>query len=166
MRLWSRLLIGGAVSCLLAAAVTIGAPAASLATGTADDNDAGRLDLNANVLVNETVGSGAAGDFAIRGRLFLEGLSARALEQREASAERLRVAGTLTFEPSAAVDEYQGVRGALFDGYSSTVISETREARKESPILALLALVVGLPLVLLGGVLLGRFWARRRRVSA
>jgi hypothetical protein len=166
MRLWSRLFIGGAVSCTLAVAVTVGAPTASFATGTTDDNDAGRLDLNANVLVNESVGSGAAGDFAIRGRLFLEDLSARAREQREASAERLDVAGTLTFEPSAVADEYQAVRAALFDGYSSTVISETREAREESPVLALLALVVGVPLVLMGGVLLGRFWARRRRVSA
>lgn len=166
MRLRSRLSICGAVSCTLATALTVGAPTASFATGTTDDNDAGRLDLNANVLVNESVGSGAAGDFAIRGRLFLEDLTARALEQRDASTERLGVAGILTFEPSAVVDEYQGVRSALFDGYSSTVISETREVREESPVLALLALVVGIPLVLLGGVVLGRCWARRRRVPA
>lgn len=167
MRLRSRLPVRGVLACALAVALMVGAPAASLAAGDTDDNDDGRLDLNANVLVNESVGTGAAGDFAIRGRLFLEDLSARAREQKEASAERLGVVETLTFEPPEAVaDEYQAVRAALFAGYSTEVVSQAREAREEFPVLSVLVSVAGVPLVLVAGVLLGRFWARRKRVSA
>lgn len=152
--------------CALSVALTVGAPAA-LATGSADDIDDGLLDLNTNVLVNESVGAGTSGDFAVRGRLFLEDLSARAREQQEARARSLGVVDTLTFEqPHVVAEEYQAVRNALFAGYSTDVLSEARDARVDSPVLYVLVLVVGVPLVFIGGVSSGRFWARRRRASA
>jgi hypothetical protein len=167
MRPRSRLPAQGILACALAVALTVGAPTASLAAGDTDDNGAGRLDLNGDVLVNESVGTGASGDYAIRGRLFLEDLSARAHKQRETAAERLGVVDTLNFErPEVVTDEYQAVRAALFDGYSSEVVSQAREAREGSPVLSTLVLVAGVPLVLIAGMSLGRFWARRKRASA
>ena len=153
------------IACVLALGLTVGGTAASHAVGKTDD-DAGQLDLNADVLVNESVSAGSSGDFAIRGRLFSEELSARAHERSEAGAERLNVVGDLTFEPHAVVaDEYQPVRAALFDGYSSEVLSQTREAREESPALAVLLLTAGVPIVVIAGASLGRLRARRKRAS-
>ncbi|WP_460631274.1 hypothetical protein [Leifsonia lichenia] len=124
------------------------------------------MDLNTNVLINESVGTGTAGDFAIRGRLFSADLAARAREQREASAERLGVVDTLTFAPTGVdAGEYQAVRAALFDGYTTEVLSEAREARTESPALYALALVIGVPLALVAGLSLGRLRGRRKRAS-
>ncbi|MEY9853784.1 hypothetical protein ABH923_003462 [Leifsonia sp. EB41] len=153
------------IACALAVGLTVGGAAASHAVGKTDD-DAGQLELNADVLVNESVSAGSSGDFAVRGRLFSEELSARAHERREARAERLNVVGDLTFEPQAAVaDEYQPVRAALFDGYSSEVLAQTREAREESPLLAVLLLTAGMPVVAMAGVSLGRLRARRKGAS-
>lgn len=166
MRPRSRFPAHSILVCTLAVALTVGAHAASPATADTDD-DAGRLDLNTNVLVNESVGTGTAGDFAIRGRLFSADLAARAHEQREADAERLGVVGTVTFAPSGVVaGEHRAVREALFDDYSTAVLSEVREARTESPVLYALVLVAGVPLVLVAGLVLGRLWARRKRAAA
>lgn len=166
MRPRSRFSARGIPACALAVALTVGAPAASPATADTDD-DEGRLSLNTNVLINESVGTGTPGDFAIRGRLFSEDLAARARAQREASANRLGVVDTLTFAPSE-VDPggYRAVRAALFDDYSTGILSEAREAHTECPFLSALVLVIGAPLVLLAGLGLGRLWARRRRASA
>jgi len=154
------------VTWALAVGLTAGVLVASPALGDPRDSGDGSLNLNADILVDESVGTGAVGDFAVRGRLFSPELSARADEQREASAERLDIAGTLTFEPTASESEaYAAVRAGLFDGYSSDVHSQAVEAREESAILPTLALVIGVPLVILVGVYLGRFWARRRRAS-
>lgn len=160
-----RLLARRAVGCALVVGLTAGASTAARAAGA--DDDAGRLDLNANVLVNESVGAGTAGDFAIRGRLFSQELTVRAHERAEARSERLSVAGALTFVPKdSTADGYQAVRGALFEEYTSTTRTDAREVRQESSIVSLLLLVIGVPGVLLGGVSLGRFWARRKRASA
>ncbi|WP_295124473.1 hypothetical protein [uncultured Leifsonia sp.] len=145
--------------------MTVGVAAASHAVGKTDD-DAGQLELNADVLVNESVSAGTSGDFAIRGRLFSEELSARAQERREALVGRLDVLDRLTFEPTAVVaDEYQPVRAALFEGYSSEMLSQTREAEEDSQVLAVLALTAGLPLVVIAGVSLGRLRAKRKGAS-
>lgn len=72
----------------------------------------------------------------------------------------------LTFEPTAVVaDEYQPVRAALFEGYSSEMLSQTREAEEDSQVLAVLALTAGLPLVVIAGVSLGRLRAKRKGAS-
>jgi len=166
MRPRSRFSAHGILVCTLAVALTVAAHPASPATADTDD-DAGRLELNTNVLINESVGTGTVGDFAIRSRLFSADLAARAHEQREAGAERLDVVGILTFAPSGiVVGEYQAARDALFDDYSTAVPSEVREARSEPPVLYAIALVAGAPLVLAAGLVLGRLWARRKRAAA
>lgn len=154
------------IACALAVGLSVGGPAASHAAGRTDD-DAGQLELNDDVLVNESVSAGTSGDFAIRGRLFSKDLAARARERRQSGAERLQAVDGLTFEPRAVVaDEFQAVRAALFDGYSSRVLSQTREAREEPPILAALALITGVPLVVATGASLGRLRTRRKRAFA
>ncbi|MFJ3426627.1 hypothetical protein [Leifsonia aquatica] len=152
---------------MLAVCLTLGVSMATPALGDPGDPGDGSLDLNADILVDESVGTGSVGDFAVRGRLFSVDLSARADEQREASAARLDVADSLTFEPpDAGAESYEAVRAGLFADYTSDMHSQTVESREESPVLHLLVLVAGVPLVVLIGVFLGRVWARRRRVSA
>ena len=159
----SRLPVRGVLACALATALAVGAPVVALAD---TDDDAGRLDLNTSVLINESVGTGTGGVCALGGRLVSADLAARAREKREAGSERLGVVNALTFEPSEVVaDEYHAVRSALFDAYSTDVRAETREVRSEPQSLYALLLAVGVPIVLIAGVSLGRFWARRKRAS-
>ena len=151
----------------LAVAVTVGAPAFAFAADDSDDDGAGQLSLNSTVLINESVGAGSTGDFAIRGSLFSEDLSARVQEQREAAAERLRVVDALDFgRMGTSAGDYQPVRAALFGGYSPQELPQTAgEEAEVSPALFGVAAVVAVPLVLVAGVLLGRFWVRRKRVA-
>lgn len=151
----------------LAVAVTVGAPAFTFAADDADEDGAGQLSLNTAVLINESVGAGSTGDFAIRGSLFSEDLSARVHQQREAAAERLSVVATLDFERmETSAGDYQPVRAALFGGYSPHELPQTAGEKVEvSPAFYGAAAVVAVPLVLVAGVLLGRFWVRRKRVA-
>ncbi|MEO7017284.1 MAG: hypothetical protein ABI067_12210 [Leifsonia sp.] len=151
---------------VLAFALTVGASVASFADDGTDD-DSGRLNLNSDVLVNESVGTGATGDFAIRGRLFSPQLSARSHALDVASSTRLAVAGGLDFRLPESTDvEYRALRGGLFDGYSVKALPARGANQETSSALYGLLLVAGVPLVLLGGVLLGRFWVGRKRATA
>jgi hypothetical protein len=150
---------------VLVVVLAAGAPVAFAAAD--DSDDTGRLNLNTTVLVNESVGAGSSGEFAVRGDLFSDRLSRRAVEKRERSAERLRVVETLEFTaPEPAGEEYQSVRAALFENYSSDVIASAPNERAESSALLGVLAAVTVPLVLLAGLVLGRFWAGRRRVSS
>jgi hypothetical protein len=150
-------LVGMAVACV---------PVVSFADDRPDDGS-GSLNLNSDVLVNESVGTGATGDFAIRGRLFSAQLSARAHELDVASAERADVAGSLDFRPAEAADvEYRALRVGLFDGYAVKVLPARDASQETSPALYGLVLAAGVPVVLLGGILLGRTWSKRKRASA
>ena len=147
--------------------LALGAPALSFAVGDDVDDDQGRLDLNADVLINESVGAGTSGDFAIRGRLFMEDLSARADAQRTAAAARLRVVDGLDFaQPEASTDEYAAVREGLFEGYASEAHVASRESRAGSSTVSVLAVLVAVPVVLVVGAWLGSAWAKRKRASA
>ncbi|MHC2187344.1 malonyl CoA-acyl carrier protein transacylase, partial [Rathayibacter agropyri] len=119
------------------------------------------------VLVNESMGAGSTGDFAIRGDLFSADVSARAHKEQEAAAGRLTVANTLDFaHVETSVTDYQQVRAALFGDYSSREApTATQEESEASPVLYGAAAAVVVPLVLVAGVLLGRFWARRKRAA-
>ncbi|NRD09445.1 hypothetical protein [Rathayibacter agropyri] len=91
--------------------MTVSAPAFAFAS---DDDGEGRLNLDTTVLVNESVGAGSTGDFAIRGDLFSADVSARAHKEQEAAAGRLTVANTLDFaHVETSVADYQQVRAAL-----------------------------------------------------
>ena len=162
----SSRLIGAALAVgALAVVVTIGAPTVSAVAD--DSDDAGRLSLNTTVLVNESVGAGSSGEFAIRSRLFSDRLSARVHEQWERSAERLNVVGALSFaEPRPSGEQYQSVRAALFEDYSSDVIASSKDEHEESSALVGVLAVVAVPLVLVAGRVLGRFRARRSRASS
>lgn len=160
-----RVLGQGAAAGALAVVVAAGAPAV---VAVADDSDeTGTLRLNATVLVNDSVGAGSAGDFPIRGSLFSERLYVRIGEQREASAERLTGVRELDFAaPKPSGDQYQSVRAALFENYSSSgIASKQREGEESSALLGVVA-VLAVPLMLIAGIGLGRFWARRRRATS
>lgn len=167
LRAPSRALLPAILSGALAVILTVGVSTASLANDDTDERDPGLLSLNSDVLVNEHVGTGTTGDFAIRGRLFSEGLSARAAELSEESAERLGIADALSFDrPEATADEYEPVRAALFEEYSPQVISAESEISEEPTLLYGLLAVIAVPLVVLAGVRLGTSWAKRKRVAA
>lgn len=160
-----RLIGAGVAAGALAVVLTVGSPAVS---AVADDpDDAGKLSLNTTVLVNESVGAGSSGEFPIRSSLFSDRLSARAEQQRSRSAERLGIVEHLDFtETRSSGEQYQSVRAALFEGYSSDVLASSSEEQRESPVPFGMILVVAVPLVLAGGIMLGRFWARRGRVTS
>lgn len=157
----------GAAAGALVVVLAAGGPAAGAAAD--DSDDAGKLNLNTTVLVNESVGAGSSGEFAVRSSLFSDRLSRRAAEQREKAIERLTVVETLNFAARKPPgEEYHTVRAALFERYSSDVIASAQNEHAESsaglgmPV----AVAVALPLVLLAGFVLGRFRVRRRRVSS
>lgn len=150
-----------------AVVMMVSAPAVAFAAENVDGDESGQLNLNATVLVNESIGVGSTGDFAIRGRLFSAKLDAKTQEQREAAVERLRAVETLDFaQRQTSVVDYQPMRSGLFEEYKpQNVLQGSQENAEVSPALFGIAAVVAVPLVLVGGVLLGRFWARRKRVS-
>ncbi|MHC2187080.1 hypothetical protein ACVLV4_002747 [Rathayibacter agropyri] len=90
--------------------MTVSAPAFAFAS---DDDGEGRLNLDTTVLVNESMGAGSTGDFAIRGDLFSADVSARAQKEQEAAAGRLTVANTLDFAHVETSVDYQQVRAAV-----------------------------------------------------
>ncbi|PPF22182.1 hypothetical protein C5C18_14945 [Rathayibacter tritici] len=141
--------------------LTVSAPTVAFAI---DDDGEGRLDLDTNVLVDESVGTASSGEFRIRGDLFSADVSARAQQEQEAAAERLTVATTLDFGRVKTSVDYQQVRAALFGDYSSRdALKVTQEESEASPASYGVVVAVAVPVVLVVGVLLGRFWARRKR---
>ena len=156
-----RLIGAGLAAGALAVVLTVGSPAVSAVAD--DSDDAGRLSLNTTVLVNESVGAGSSGEFPIRSSLFSDRLSARAERQRSQSAERLGIVEHLDFARTrSSGEQFQSVRAALFEGYSSDVIAGSSVEHEQSPGPFAVIFVVAVPLVLVGGIVLGRFWARRR----
>ncbi|MFB9748043.1 hypothetical protein [Leifsonia shinshuensis] len=154
---------GGATAGALIVGLTI-APAVMAAAD--DPDDAGRLSLNTTVLVNDSVGAGSSGEFAIRSSLFSDRISAQAEERQKKSAERLSAVEALDFATAPSADDpYRSVRAALFESYSSDVIASSSEEHEESSVLVGVLAVVVVPVVLLAGVVTGRIWARRRRVG-
>ena len=150
----------------LAVTVAVSAPASAFADE--DGDDAGQLGLNTTVLVNDSVGTGSLGEFAIRGSLFSADLSARVQEQREAAADRLTVARTLDFaHGDTSTVDYRPVRAALFEGYTSQEGPRAAQERNEaSPAFFGVAAVIAVPRVLGAGLLAGRLWARRKRAAS
>lgn len=137
----------------------------AFANTNTDDDGAGRLGLNVDVLVNESVGTGAAGDHAIRGRLFSNELTAVSRALKQAESERLSRVNALTFESSTTVaGEFETVRAELFHDYNAQVVVSNQARSEASQVSYLLVVVLFIPAVLVGGVFLGRFWARRKRV--
>lgn len=160
-----RLIGAGLIACALAVGSTVGSPAAPAVAD--DSDDAGKLSLNTTVLVNESVGAGSSGEFPIRSSLFSDRLSTRADQQQARSTERLSVVESLNFaEARSSGQQYQSVRAALFEDYSSDVIASSPGDREESSALLGVMAVVVVPLVLVGGIVLGRLWARRRRPAS
>jgi hypothetical protein len=160
-----RLIGAGLAAGALAVVLTVGSPAVSAVAD--DSDDAGKLSLNTTVLVNESVGAGSSGEFPIRSSLFSDRLSARAELQRSRSAERLGIVERLDFaESRSSGEQYQSVRAVLFEGYSSDVIASTSDEREESAVPFSVIFLVAVPLVLVGGIVLGRLWARRSRVTS
>lgn len=151
----------------LAVAVAVGAPALAFAADGDDDGDTGQLNLNTTVLVNDAVGAGSTGDFAIRGSLFAQDLTARADARRVAIAERLNAVDTLDFASSESTGiDYRPVRAGLFEDYSSQgALEVTRDDENMSSMVVVAAAVVIVPVVLMAGALLGRFWVRRRKTT-
>jgi len=160
-----RLIGAGLSACALAVGLTVSAPAVSALAD--DQDDAGKLSLNTTVLTNESVGAGSSGEFPIRSSLFSDRLSTQAEQRRAQSAERLSVVEALTFaEARPSGDQYRSVRAALFEDYSSDVIASSSDGREESSVLLGVMAVVVVPIVLVGGIVLGRLWARRRRAAS
>ena len=158
-------LIGAGPAGALAVLVAVGPPAVSAVAD--DSDDAGRLSLNTTVLVNESVGAGSSGEFPIRSSLFSDRLSVRAEQKRSRSAERLDIVDHLDFaETRTSGEQYQSVRAALFEGYSSDAIASSSEEHEKSPVPFSVIFVVAVPLVLVGGIVLGRSWARRSRTAS
>ncbi|PPF09870.1 hypothetical protein C5C45_14320 [Rathayibacter rathayi] len=95
--------------------MTISAPAFAFVT---DDDGEGRLDLDTNVLVDESVGADSTGNFAIRRDLFPVNVSARAQEKQKATADRLTVANTLALLAAGRVQgDARGERSVSRDVY-------------------------------------------------
>ncbi len=145
----------------------VNAPAATFAADTVEGDESGQMSLNTTVLVNESVGVGSAGDFAIRGRLFSSSLEAQTMKQREAAADRLRAIETLDFaQRETNTVDYAPIRSELFESYNPQEVLQSSEDDSEaSPALFGIAAAVAVPLVVVGGVLLGKFWTRRKRVA-
>ena len=159
-------LVRSVTAAALAAAATLGLSA--FASSTADDDGGGgggRLELDTSVLVNESGGVGATGDFAVRGRLFSAALSAKAQAQREAAAERVEAARTRDFaERGGGGENYRSVRATLFAGYApSTNLQVSRPEGERPTALYAAGAAAAVPLVLAAGVLLARSWVKRRR---
>lgn len=162
----SRLTVLSFLGSVLAVFLTLSASGTSIATEDTDDRDAGRLNLNSDVLVNEAVDTGTVGNFAIRGRLFSPEINTRAEAQQAAAASRLDAVGQLSFTDTRFTgDEYQEVRTALFADYSPEARSGTRDEQVSTQLVFVFTLALGIPLVLGGGAALGRAWAKRKRVQ-
>lgn len=161
----SRFLARVCATAALVFVVTAGVVGSSVAGESPEEDDTlGQLSLNTTVLVNESVGAGVVGDFAVRGELFTEPFSTQVQEQRQHQAERLAVVERLDFAPSdQTAATYQPVRAALFGDYSSTVLPSA-ESEPESTATLYGIAVVAVPLVLVAGVVLGKAWAKRKRV--
>jgi hypothetical protein len=152
----------------LAVVLAVGAPVGAFAVDDLDDHDPGKLNLNTTVLVNESVGGGSTGDFAIRGSLFSDRLIATADELRARASARLNVVDTLDFAPSdvSSID-FAPVRAGLFNGYTSRDVPQAaRDDEQASPVFLGAAAVAAVPLMLLAGVLLGRYWGRRKKATS
>jgi hypothetical protein len=58
------------------------------------------------------------------------------------------------------------VRAELFGEYVSAVLPEGRDTAEDAPFLYGTVAVVAVPLVLVMGVVFGRFWVNRRRSAS
>ncbi|NQX13882.1 hypothetical protein HQQ80_19820 [Microbacteriaceae bacterium VKM Ac-2855] len=148
--------------------MSVGAPVSAFAAEAPGNDNAGRLNLTTDVLVTESVNAGSTGDFVVRGALFSEEFTARAQAQRAIETERVANVRSLDFSraETSAVD-YQPVRESLFDGYSPQDLVQTaQEVNDDSPTFYGVAALVAVPLTLVAGVALGRFWARRKRATS
>lgn len=158
------LLIRGFFAGVFVFAMMANTSIASFAADDTDGDEPGQLSLNTTVLVNESVRAGSTGEFPIRGRLFLAQLDAKAEELREAASERLRITESLDFARRQTDSiEYKAVRSELFEDYEPQEVPRMPHADAEATrALFWVVAAVALPLVLVGGVLLGKFWARRK----
>lgn len=141
----------------------LGVPA--FASDDFDEDAQGKLRLNTTVLVNDSVGAGVRGDFAIRGSLFSENLYAKIQEQRDTAVAQLRAARAINFTKNSSKPvDYTPVRAALFQEYSPhKTVATLQEKNERAAAFYLVATVLVIPLVLVAGVLLGKFWGKRKR---
>ena len=160
------LLLRGVLTGAVVLALTT-APAFAFADDEKDDDDSGQLSLNTAVLVNDLGNTGSTGDFAIRGALFSEQLSATVQAHDEATDARLSI-DTIDFsEAKSRAADYAPTRSMLFVDYSSqSTLEAARDESITSPVLGAVAAVVAVPVVLVIGALLGRLWARRKRATS
>lgn len=127
--------------------------------------DNGDLKLNTGIITNNEIQNGGAGGFPIRGSLFSEELNAQEKKNEELSSRLTDMAGKLDFkeQPDKKADTQQ-MTSMLFQDYHPQVIFSKNSRTGHSRALYYAMGALGAAVLLVTGILTGRWWAKRGRM--
>lgn len=124
----------------------------------------GNLKLNTAIITNEQIQTGGGGEFPIRGILFSKELNEQAQQNDALLSQQTDVVGKLDFQKqSNQKADMQKMKAMLFQDYNPQVILSKSSQDGRSYALYVIIGALAAAVLLVVGVLSGRWWARRGR---
>ncbi|MBF0777452.1 type VII secretion protein EssA [Streptococcus cuniculi] len=128
----------------------------------ADEN--GNLQLNPDIITNDTVDAGATSDFAIRGQLFLDDFNKRIESLKQKEAGILDQTVKIDFNREMTLENTKpNYVTKMFQNYQPKAVIESDETVTTPINWYVLGLFLGGVSVSLGGVAVGSWWSKRKR---
>lgn len=127
----------------------------------------GSLQLNSDMITNQSIGGATSSDFAIRSQLFSKRMMEKVQEKEQREAENIKIIQNVDFNQESQNKlfqaNYQRIKTELFKNYDQTNIGTSELQTKMNNRGMLILMILALPLMILTAYSAKRFTRRKRK---
>lgn len=127
----------------------------------------GSLQLNSDMITNQSIGGATSSDFAIRSQLFSKKMLEKVQEKEQREAEKIKTIQNVDFNQESQNKlfqaNYQRIKTELFKDYNQTNIGTSEAQTKMNNRGMLILMILALPLMILTAYSAKRFTRRKRK---
>ncbi|MDN3201196.1 type VII secretion protein EssA [Enterococcus faecalis] len=127
----------------------------------------GSLQLNSDMITNQSIGGTTSSDFAIRSQLFSKRMMEKVQEKEQREAENIKIIQNVDFnqenQNKLFQANYQRIKTELFKNYDQTNIGTSKLQTKMNNRGMLILMILALPLMILTTFIAKRFTRRKRK---
>ncbi len=127
----------------------------------------GSLQLNSDMITNQSIGGATSSDFIIRSQLFSKRMMEKVQEKEQRDAENTKIIQNVDFNQASQNKlfqvNYQGLKTELFKSYNQTTIGSGEAQSKTNNRGVLILMILALPLLILTAYIAKRFTRRKRK---
>lgn len=127
----------------------------------------GSLQLNSDMITNQSIGGATSSDFVIRSQLFSKRMMEKVQEKEQREAENIKIIQNVDFNQESQNKlfqaNYQSLKTELFKDYNQKNIGTSELQTKMNNRGMLILMILALPLMILTAYSAKRFTRRKRK---